>query len=121
MNRIVHFEIVAENQERASKFYHEVFGWTTNKVDVGGDAPYCMFTTGKPEVPGIDGAMMAEDHFNQKTINTVGVESVDAAIEKIVEHGGTVVAPKMEIPHTGFVAYCKDTEGVVFGIFQSTH
>lgn len=116
--RVVHFEIVVENPERASKFYNEVFGWTINKWD-GGEEPYYMASTGEAGTPGIDGGFMSADHFQQKTINTIGVDSVDEFAQKVEANGGTVVAPKMEIPGVGYIAYCKDTEGVVFGIFQN--
>jgi hypothetical protein len=32
MNRVVHFEIPAENMDRAKKFYSENFGWKLNQL-----------------------------------------------------------------------------------------
>jgi len=52
-------------------------------------------------------------------VNTVDVESVDAAVAKIEKHGGKNVAPKMPIPGVGYLAYCTDTEGNVFGLMQA--
>lgn len=52
-------------------------------------------------------------------INTGSVESVDAAIQKILSAGGIVVVPKMTIPGIGYQAYCRDPGGVMFGIHQS--
>jgi len=34
MPRVIHFEIVADNPERAMKFYEKVFGWEFNKWKV---------------------------------------------------------------------------------------
>lgn len=31
MNRVVHFEIQADDLDRAQKFYEDVFGWTFKK------------------------------------------------------------------------------------------
>jgi predicted enzyme related to lactoylglutathione lyase len=35
-----------------------------------------------------------------------------------VRCGGQVVVPKMPIPGVGYLAYCQDTEGLLFGIHQ---
>jgi predicted enzyme related to lactoylglutathione lyase len=53
--RIVHFEIHAENPERAVKFYSEVFGWSFQKWDV---AEYWLIKTGSPNQPGVDGGLV---------------------------------------------------------------
>ncbi len=52
-------------------------------------------------------------------INTIGVDSVDDSVAKIVANGGKVVEPKMPIPGIGYFAYCLDTEGNAFGVMQS--
>ncbi len=54
-----------------------------------------------------------------RTINTIGVPSVDEFVGKVVSAGGKVEIPKMAIPGVGYQAYCRDTEGNLFGIHQS--
>ena len=56
--------------------------------------------------------------FYTRVVNTVDVPSVDEFTGKVTKSGGKVVAPKMAIPGMGYVAYCQDTEGNTFGIFQ---
>ena len=56
MGRIVHFEIHADDPERAARFYEAVLGWTSQKWD--GPADYWLMTTGDPAERGIDGAVM---------------------------------------------------------------
>ena len=51
MSRIIHFEIPAENLERASAFYKKAFGWKIEKWP--GPVEYWMVTTGKEGQPGI--------------------------------------------------------------------
>jgi predicted enzyme related to lactoylglutathione lyase len=114
----VHFEISADDPDRALKFYREVFGWSSQKWD--GPKPYWLLTTGSPEQPGIDGGMFQRGGpINY--VNSIDVESVDDYIARITEHGGTVAVPKMAMPGVGYLAYCKDTEGNVFGLYQSDH
>ena len=52
------------------------------------------------------------------TINTIDVPSVDESVTKILAAGGKVLRPKMAVPGVGYMAYCEDTEGNVFGIMQ---
>ena len=117
MSRVVHFEITADDPERAVQFYTEVFGWQLHKWD--GPQDYWLATTGAKDAPGIDGAIMRRDPSMPEVVNTLDVSSVDDAVAKISAHGGSVVAPKMAIPGIGYFAYCKDTEGNTFGVMQS--
>jgi uncharacterized protein len=116
MPRPVHFELSADNPERAIKFYEGVFGWKFNKWG-GGEVPYWVVETG--EGPGIDGGLSKRQQPGSSTRNSISVDSVDEASKKVTAAGGKVVEPKMPIPTVGYVAYCVDTEGNSFGLFQS--
>ena len=52
MNRPIHFEIPAENPERAMRFYEKVFGWEFERWN--GPMEYWTIRTGDSQ-PGIDG------------------------------------------------------------------
>ena len=116
MPRVVHFEIAAEDTERAAKFYGDVFGWNINKWD--GPQEYWMVSTGQRDTYGIDGGLMKKMENFPGIINTVDVESVDEYAEKITAAGGGVVMPKTPTPRIGYSAYCHDTEGNIFGIME---
>ena len=115
MPRVVHFEVAADDPERATKFYQDVFGWKIDKWD--GPEDYWLVTTGEPGTVGIDGGIMRRRH-GEAVINTVDVESLDDAVAKVTSSGGSVVAPKMAVPGIGYMAYCQDTEGNTFGMMQ---
>lgn len=116
MPRVIHFEIHADDPGRAVRFYKKVFDWKIMKWK--GPADYWLVTTGEDTQPGINGAIM---HRTNKgtTYNTIDVPSVDEFIQKIVKAGGKVVTKKTTVPGVGYMAYCKDTEGNVFGIMQA--
>ena len=114
MPRVVHFEISADDPERATSFYSEVFGWKIDKWD--GPQDYWLAATG--EGPGIDGAIMRRDPGMPPVINTIDVASVDDTVGRIAASGGKVAMPKMTVPGVGYLAYCMDTEGNMFGIMQ---
>ncbi|MCL5957712.1 MAG: VOC family protein [Chloroflexi bacterium] len=115
MPRVVHFEIPVDDPERAIRFYEKALGWQISKWE--GPIEYWMVKTGEEAEPGIDGGIMRR-MGNTVTQNTVDVPSVDEFTQKVVEAGGSVVAPKMVIPGVGYMAYYTDTEGNVFGAMQ---
>lgn len=116
MPRVIHFEINVDEPERAVKFYKDVFGWKVDKWE--GPIEYWLITTGKSDQPGIHGALMRRMNPSATTINTIDVPSVDDFISKVANAGGKVISPKQAIPGIGYLAYCQDTEGNVFGIMQ---
>jgi predicted enzyme related to lactoylglutathione lyase len=116
MPRPIHFEITADDPERAARFYREAFGWNLHKWD--GPMEYWLITTGEGE-PGIDGGMGPRGNGDPAaTVNTIGVESLDEAVAAIERAGGTIIRPKGPIPGVGWLAYAKDTEGNEFGVMQ---
>jgi len=117
MSRVIHFEIVADDPERAKKFYEKVFEW---KIKMWGPVEYWLIDSGKEGEPGINGAIMkrTEEMKNEKTVNTISVPSVDGFMKKVKENGGKVLTPKMPIAGIGYFAYCQDTEGNTFGIME---
>ncbi|MCX6090587.1 MAG: VOC family protein [Candidatus Atribacteria bacterium] len=117
MKRVIHFEFSADDPDRAVTFYSQVFGWKTMKWN--GPEDYWLITTGPQNEPGIDGAISRRSPFSGPTTVTMDVTSVDEFVNKIIAAGGQVVAPKMAIPGVGYFAYCKDTEGNVFGIMEN--
>jgi len=107
-----------ENLERAKEFYSQIFGWTFQKFGPDSE-PYWLVTTGADPEPGINGGLMArQPGMHAGTVNTMGVESVDAAVASIKAAGGTIAMEKMAVPGMGWVAYAMDPEGTLFGVFQ---
>jgi predicted enzyme related to lactoylglutathione lyase len=117
MARVVHFEINADDPERATRFYAKVFGWTVQKWN--GPVDYWLLMTGDEKEPGIDGAITPRSDPPEATVMTVDVPSIDECVSNVRENGGTVIVPKMPVPGIGWLAYCKDTEGNTFGMMQA--
>lgn len=117
MNRVVHFELAADDPERAIAFYERVFGWKIVKWDAPVD--YWLITTGPKDDPGIDGGLQRRESFTPSIVNTIDVDDLDAALARITAAGGKVVQPKTIVPGVGYLAYCVDTEGNPFGLMQA--
>ena len=112
--RIVHYEITADDPERAAAFYRDAFGWVVDKWD--GPVDYWLATTG--DGPGIDGAIMSRAH-NQAVINTLQIEgSLEDAITRVKKAGGEHSFDIQQIPGVGRFTYARDTEGNVLGLME---
>jgi hypothetical protein len=122
MARPVHFEVHADDLDRAQRFYEAVLDWRFQDW-AGGD--YRLITTGA-EGPGIDGGMVrrrgpAGDDQTPVIawVCTVAVDDVDAYLARALANGGALALPKMPIKGVGWLAYAKDTEGNIFGLMHN--
>lgn len=121
MPRVVHFEIHADNTERARTFYTALFGWEFTLW--GGPMEYHLIKTGPDDQRGINGGMIRRHGTIDGSaviayVCTVDVANVDDSLKKITDLGGSIALPKMPIPGIGWLAYGKDTEGNIFGIMH---
>jgi len=117
MPRLVHFEMNVKDVHKTISFYEDVFGWKFQKWD--GPMDYWLIMTGDENEPGIDGGLgFAEEGF-PKVVNTIDVDDIDAIIKKIESSSGEIVRPKHAVPGVGWLAYFKDSEGVISGIMQN--
>jgi predicted enzyme related to lactoylglutathione lyase len=120
--KVVHFEMPADDLERAQAFYSEVFGWKMQGLPGMG---YTLVGTtptdvrGMPVEPGsINGGMLKRQPPVQAPVITIHVADVDAALRTIEQHGGETVREKMKVGDTGFAAYFRDPEGNVLGLWE---
>lgn len=116
MPRVVHFEIGAVDTAAMVLFYQKALGWEINSWGEGSD--YWLAATGPDDAPGIHGALMSRQ-YDQKVINTLDVEDLDAAIKSVLAAGGKQLSDPGDIPGVGRHSYCADPEGTVFGLLQS--
>ena len=83
----------------------------------GGEQSYWLVTTGPDGEPGINGGFMSRE-FDQAVINTVELDSLEAATEEIEAAGGKLVHGPNEVPGVGTHAYFADPQGIIFGVMQ---
>lgn len=122
MNRVVHFEIHADNPERAKSFYSALFGWKITKWD--GPIEYWLIETGPKTDLGIDGGMLRriapiDGQAVIAYVCTIDCENIETTMATAQKLGAAIALPKTAIPGVGWMAYVKDTEGNIFGIMQS--
>lgn len=117
MRPVVHFEIPADDIERAKKFYNELFGWEIS-APPGFEDYWFVMTKEDDGGPGMNGGMMKRQNPEHRPMNYIDVEDVDEYAAKVVELGGQVVMPKTPVPKMGWFVVCVDTENNCFGIWQ---
>jgi uncharacterized protein len=121
---VVHFEIPADDKDRANGFYQSAFGWNLSPMQ-GMDYTIAITTpsdqqTGMPSAPGaINGALFPRTDNLRTPIITIDVEDVDAALAQVESAGGSVAQAKDAVPGMGYYAYFKDTEGNIMGLWQT--
>ncbi len=127
MRKVVHFEIPADDVERAKSFYGSVFGWQLQTMSMG-DSDYTIVTTIPvdektqlpPEPGAINGGMFVRSERLPAPVITIDVDSIDQALEQIEAAGGKTVTSRAEIPGMGAFAYFEDPEGNVMGLWETT-
>lgn len=126
MNKVVHFEIPADDLDRAKKFYNETFGWELQ--DIPGGQPYTIVHTvavDENQMPKESGAInggllpRAQSEVVKSPSLTIDVPSIDDYVKKVEAAGGKVVKAKVPVMDMGFVAYFQDPEGNVMGLWET--
>ena len=125
MSRVVHFEIQADDVERAKAFYAAVFDWSFQDYGQTAGATYWGVVTGPEDQPGINGGLLprpapapAPEQGTNAFVCTVGVGDYDETERRILAAGGAVALPKMALTGMAWQGYYLDTEGNTFGIHQ---
>lgn len=118
MATIAHFDISADDVQRARKFYEKLFGWKIYKYPHSPDEYYFVETTNLIGEKGLSGGIAKRMKPTQGITNYIEVESIDDSIEQVRKLGGKIIKTKTKIPTAGYIASCIDSEGNSFGLLQ---
>ena len=127
MSKVVHFEIPADDLDRAKNFYGSVFGWELQTMPMNEGEYTSVKTTDVdeqtqlPTEPGaINGGMFVRDERVTSPVITIDVDGIDDSLKQIEAEGGSTMTPRTAIPGMGAFAYFKDPEGNVLGLWETT-
>lgn len=110
--RLVHFEVQAQDADRAQRFYESVFGWSFGES--APDYDYRMTQTGEAQ----GGAIYPSEEREGHLIVYFDTDDIERSLAGVRDGGGDA-GEKQPIPSVGWFARCKDTEGNSFSLFQS--
>jgi predicted enzyme related to lactoylglutathione lyase len=112
------FELHTAAYDAAVDFYRDVFGWNTNTYSDTPEFRYTTLRSGADDLAGImDASQLAEGAAPGWTVY-FGVEDTDAALERVVELGGSVMQPAKDTPW-GRLAQAADPTGTAFKLMAS--
>ena len=121
--QVVHFEVPADDIDRAQNFYRDAFGWRMRSLP---EMNYTLVTTtptgddGMPTGTGaINGGMMLRGDPVTAPIITIDVDDIDAALATIERLGGKTVVGRQAVGDMGWAAYFTDSEGNTIGLWQT--
>jgi predicted enzyme related to lactoylglutathione lyase len=122
-NTVIHFEIPADDVERLKAFYEGLFNWKFIYSEMPG-MPYWIIQTvptdeeGMLLEQGVNGGLYQKQNELQKPTNWIHVENIENKISKLIELGGKIVVPRMEIPGVGWTVVGVDPEGNQIALLQ---
>lgn len=108
---------------RAIRFYHFVFSWQFTPLK-GMQVHHWAVRTGNSG-PGIDGGLLCrltrlDGAAVTVFVATIAVADLGQYVMKATTSGGQLSMPKMSIRGIGWLAYCKDTEDILFGRLEAS-
>jgi predicted enzyme related to lactoylglutathione lyase len=109
--KLVHFELPADDAGRATSFWNALFGWDFEEFQGSG---YHLTQSTEP-----GGAIQGRQEAQTGVTIYFDTDDVDAAAEKVTSLGGTVAMSKTPVQGMGWFAICHDTEGNLFGLWES--
>jgi uncharacterized protein len=117
--RFVWYELMTTDVEAAKAFYANVVGWGTQDASMPGMA-YTLFTAGGASVSGL--MDLPEDArrlgFKPGWLGYVGVDDVDATVDRIKQLGGGLHVPPKEIPNMSRFSVALDPQMATIALFK---
>jgi predicted enzyme related to lactoylglutathione lyase len=114
---VAFFEVMSPDQERAQKFYAELFGWqVTADPAMGG---YALVDTGAGE-GAIGGGIGTSQNPAEKSVKIyIRVDDLDAYLDRAEKLGGLRLVPPMDLPGDfGRFAIFTDPDGNQVGLWS---
>jgi uncharacterized protein len=113
-------ELATTDQDTASKFYGDLFGWTFEDQDAGPAGTYRTIKNGDRMNGGI--RLLSEQETQAGVppnwLVYFTTEDIDASVAKVGELGGAVLAPPMQLPMGSRIAVVGDPQRAAFALFE---
>lgn len=114
-NRFVWYELLTTDVSGAKAFYTDIVGWGTRDLSIPGSA-YNLFTLGDAPVTAV--MNLPEDMRRAGAMpcwmGYIGVDDVDAAVDRVRRLGGAVRVPPTTIPNVSRFSVVADPQMATF-------
>ena len=105
-------ELVTTDIESARAFYSGLLGWKTEPFG----SHYFLFKKDDESVAGM--MQVPQPGMPAQWLAYIAVENIDADVARVIELGGQVMAPPMDVPDVGRIAVVLDPQGATLGLFK---
>src|SRR5277367_4014364 len=117
--KLVWADLFTSKPVEATKFYTDLFGWTTTVVQQKGNSYTIFFNNGVP-VAGLSPHSAGKEEHPSKWIGYLSVFDIEATTALVTKNGGKVHAMPKNFPDRGFQSIVTDGEGIAIGLLQSS-
>lgn len=112
-NHVVHFDLQADDVERARRFYEQVFGW---RFEAFGPPDFYLIRTGSDDETTVHGSVSKREQpvaagGRSGFECTISVEDLAPIKTAIEANGGVIVMDEYEIVGVGRMIRFHDSEG----------
>jgi predicted enzyme related to lactoylglutathione lyase len=108
-------ELGSPDMDGSAKFYGDLLGWTTSQME-GSETPYLVIQTADGHMNGGIRPPMPPD-TPPFWLVYFATDDIDAAVSKVSELGGNVLAPPTDIGPAK-IAVAQDPQGAVFALYD---
>ena len=115
------YELITADPLASKKFYDHVIGWTVDPEPMSPEMDYRgIAVDGGGMVGGVMRLSddMAANGGKPTWLFYIGVDDVDASVEKVKANGGAVHMPAWDIPGVGRIAMVADPQGIPFYVMR---
>jgi uncharacterized protein len=111
-------ELITRDKPASVDFYTQLFGWTTESMEMPGGDSYTMFKMGEEMVGGCVTPPADAQEAPCMWMSYVSVDDLDAAVAKAKDLGAKICKERIDIPMGSF-AIISDPQGATFAFWQN--
>jgi uncharacterized protein len=115
-NPVVHFEIGGPDDAPLVRFYRELFGWDMRRA--GGDGIFYTFVDTRGG-GGVNGGIGKSGTGEPWSTFYVGVDDLQATLDKVESLGGKAAMPIIEVPGMLTFTMFTDPDGLLVGLVKA--
>ncbi len=119
---VVHFEVIGKDPDRLRRYYGDLFGWTfetpspvAKEVSEADSYGFLDLVTAA-DGTGIRGGIGGGASYDSHAVFYVGVENVEAALQRAERLGGTRVMGPATSANGLVVGHFTDPDGTLIGV-----
>ena len=117
--RVVWHDLLTNTPEQSRLFYSELFGWEFERPTMISSGAYYLIRHNGRLIGGMVDANQLDRENISQWMTVISVDDIDAAVERVRQEGGQVIAPPTDVGARGTLAVVTGSEGALFAMVQT--